>query len=218
MQGNGNFFVDLVIMVLLGVFIYTRFFSTKLPKDDKTRKQQKPQNVLDFPKTTVPETPVRPQRPKRPNPKDLADLKGTDLVRAYDPMFNEKEFLAGAREAYRMFHSAVAERDEETLENLLSPRLFDRVLDELDTLKGKDSRKLTTIDGFDDISIIDARINGRTVILDVKYNARQAQAVVKAKGAQPKSTPQAVTEIWTWARNADAQDPNWELEDIRVPS
>lgn len=212
---------DIIILVALGVFIYYSFFSFKIPKDDDKNRKNKPKNPGMPPYGAPPATPSaaqvqipqKPIKPRRPTTKELEGLEGLDRVRAFDPQFDEKHFLTGAREAYRMFHTAVAEHDEKTLEAMTAPRLLDKILDEMDVLKAAGQTRRTQIDSIDNVSVTASRINGRTVVIEVKYTATQAQQVVK-KGGAITVKPEQVESVWTWARNADAADPNWDLEAI----
>jgi len=69
-------------------------------------------------------------------------------------------------------------------------------------------------------TIVDSKVHGRTVILDVKYTASISSYVVdnqdKLVSGDKKSKDMEM--IWTWARNVDADDLNWELTDISLVS
>jgi predicted lipid-binding transport protein (Tim44 family) len=192
--------LDLLVLGVLGVFVYTRFFGTKLPKD----KGKAGADILDFPKTTVQGAPLsraaRDAEVSRQRQDQIQSASGVDKIRLADPSFHELEFVAGAVKAYEMYHQALATADEDTLQDLLSPRLFQKVVDELPDLQGTPAFRQMA-----DASIVDARVNGRTVILDVKYVADHADGSRK-------------TTVWTWARSLASTDPNWELEDMKALS
>lgn len=227
---NGTSFFDLLLLIIFVVFIISRFMSYKLPRDDnkKNKPGQKPggQPGPGQPKdpragNVVPLTQQeKPQKPNRQSPKpqfspeEIEKIEGVEKIRAVDPSFNEKEFKQGAKQAYMLYWQAVAEGDEETIANLVAPRLFDSALETIETLEEQGRHRVTRIDKFDDMSIVDTRVSGRTALIDLKYTVTQAQSDVKTDTSTTEAKAKKVTTVWTWARNLADEDPNWELEDI----
>lgn len=191
---SGFGLIDIIIMVLVGVFIFTRFFGYKLPKKTKRRTRKGTTNILEFSIGAAPQAKPKPRAKKKP------PATGAAALQAIDPSFTEKDFLKGATAAFSMYYQAYAEADEETLENLLSPRLYDQTMDELESKPAAVKAELVNKP-----QIMDARVNGQTMVVDVKYEAK----ITKGKAA---AKPTAI--IWTWARPANTDDPNWELDAI----
>ncbi|MBI1363823.1 MAG: hypothetical protein GC134_07535 [Proteobacteria bacterium] len=199
MEGNGAPLFDLIVLLLLIAFVFTRFFGKKLPKD---KDRNKP-NVVSFPDKTTVQTAPAARRTKQHHRRmeEIEKLEGVEKIKAFDASFNDKAFVAGAVRAYEWLHKAVADKDYETIENVTSPRLTEELIDALED----GHMPLKAFESVDDAQIIDCRILGRTAILDVRYDANHTDA-------DGKKVKQAV--IWTWARNVDETDPNWELEAI----
>ena len=224
MNDNPSMLIDIIIILVLGVFVLSRFFGAQLPKDNDLKKKQRPpmrpgeQPIPQPAQGQRRPLPVAPPRRKGPTPAELEKLEGLEKIVAVDPSFNTKAFLSGAKEAYTLYWQAMAERDEKTLENLLSPRLLDEALDRLDELKEHKQRLVTRIDGFTDLHVLSTRVMGRTAIVELKYTVQQAQAALKETQKDTKAQAKTVTSVWTWARNVDADDPNWELEAIQMMS
>lgn len=206
MDNSPNLWLDLIIIVIVGLFIYSRFFSKALPRDEgksakNIREAYGIKPAADKEKV-VPMTPKT--RRRRVSAEELEKLDGLDRIRAMDPAFDDDSFMEGAKAAYGMFYTARNARDMDTLESLVAPRLLDDVLDELDAKNAKS----IDVDKVENAEVVDTRINGRTLIIDVKYTARHKDG----------SKAKAVQQVWTWARNVDADDPNWELELMRPVS
>src|SRR5690606_5164485 len=172
MDNTPNFWLDLIIIVIVGLFVYSRFFSAKLPRDEgKSAKNIREAYGIKEAETkrNVVQAPITPkQRARRVSPQQLEKLEGVDRLRALDPGFEAASFLEGAKSAYGLFYDARANQDHSTLESLVAPRLLDDVLDELD---GKNVKTIT-VENLEAAEIVDARVNGRTLIVDVKYKAK----------------------------------------------
>lgn len=209
---------DLLFLVIVGVFIFSRFFSHKLPKDLKKKGKKHHARVLDFPKT--------PDQAAKPKPKpaakkvDWSHLSGLDQVKAADPKFNDKEFLKGAQGAYEFYYDVWNKKDDEALANLCSPKLMDSLVEKLDALDAKDQSPQVEIKRIVSTKIADARMSGRTAIIDVTFVAEQSENTVSSTGkiVGKQKPAKEVTTIWTLARPIDADDPNWVLESIAKPS
>ena len=197
--------LDLLFVALIGIFIASRFFGHKLPKRKKGSRPTDMGTILSFP--TGRDTPKPPKEKKAKPVSTPSPQTGLAAIEDLDPSFSKKDFLQGAKAAFTMYYTALAEKDEDTLEGLLSPRLFDQVMDGLESKKGK----LPAMTLSKTPEILDSRVLGQTMVIDVTYSATQAPA---RKGGKTKD----VTMIWTWARNAKADDLNWELEEMQQPS
>ena len=212
--------LDLIVLVIVGVFIYTRFFGHKLPKDlqkkaKKSASKMKAGQILDFPKETVEKAAPKPKKPKV----DLSQYEGIDQVKAADNSFSEHAFLKGAKTAYEFYYDAWNRKDDEALANFLSPQLMDDAVETFNEMdkKGQSPKiEVSRVSG----EVVDGRVHGRTAIVDVKFTAEQSENIVddKEKVVGKKKPAKEVVTIWTFARIVDADDPNWELEKISRPS
>ncbi len=209
-------FIDYIVLVLLGLFVISRFFGHKLPTDMKHPvKKQKKAHILDFPKPPV----ASPKKVKSTPQKDASNLEGIDLIAATDPTFNEKEFLNGTKSAYEFYYASWNKKDDEALENLVSPKMLDNIVDTFNKLDEKDQHPKVEIQSLE-AEVVDARLSGRTAIVDVKFTAKQSENKVTSAGKSvgKKVAAKIVKSIWTFARPVDSDDPNWELEQITKPS
>ena len=210
---------DLIFVIMLGIFVVTRFMGQNLPKD-KSKPARRSQNVFQLSEAQKEAVKRSAQKSAQKQPKSFENLSGLDQVKAADPSFKEKDFKEGAKFAFQTYYEALDAGDEDTLDSLLSPRLMDEIGTRIDVLEEKGQAMKAAMNGISSIEIVDGRVSGRTAIVDVKYVAETAEYVVDASGKvkSGKKTPQETIVIWTWARAIDSDDPNWELEEISKPS
>jgi len=143
-----------------------------------------------------------------PAAKGLLDIKLAD--RSFEPA----HFLEGARHAYQMIVTAFATRDRARLRPLLSDEVyaaFDAVM------RGREERHETvtySFVGFNNAGIAHAELKGRTAEITVAFAAQFISATADADGAVIEGDPKAVREVsdvWSFARDTRAGDPNWTL-------
>lgn len=212
---TGFSFLDIVFLIVMAIFIVTRFMGHKLPKDNK----KETKNIVKFPKTTagIKEKPVVVSKAKQA---DIEKLSGIEQIKSVDKDFNEKEFLSGSELAYKMYYDAINERDEETLEAMVAPRKFDELMESIETLEEEGKQRFITLDSMKSVEILDARLHGRTAIVDVKYVCLQQDSIEKldTKKSSAKVKQKEVSTVWSWAKSIDSDDLNWELESISLLS
>lgn len=216
--------IDIIIIAALAIFIITRFTSVQLPKDKelKKRNRNKSSNIMNFPAgdTNMANEAFSPKPKARKvvkKPENFEMLSGLEQLKTMDTSFNENEFLDGAKGAYNYLYDLIADADEEAMDDLTSPRLLDRLMEDIETMDEAGLKRIVDVKSVDNIVLLDARLNGMTAIVDVKYTVSQADYVTDAEGnIQEGFSDEAskVETIWTWARSINSDDPNWELEEI----
>lgn len=209
----GNW-VDILVIVLVGLFVASRFFSFKLPKDSRNRTMRKADFAKMFsrhtpaePKTEGPEgnarKPAKPLPPpvKKVSAKDLAGLSGIEKIKAMEPAFDESKFLQGAKTAYDYFYKCWNTQNEQGLMDLCAPRLVDEIVAGWE-------RKWQKVDvkQIQAVEIGEARVSGRTAIVEALFEVKAA------KGKVAKT----VRETWVLARAIGSDEPNWELQSFKV--
>jgi len=126
-------------------------------------------------------------------------------VRAADPTFEEKHFLAGSKAAFQMIVQAFAAGDLATLRPLLSSQLYGEFGRAISARPKRDSGEPVRFEGPVEAEIIDARVSGRDVQIQIRFGSRQ---VVPGEDHAPE---EETIDFWTFARDPRSRDPNWQL-------
>lgn len=144
--------------------------------------------------------------------KNPAAAEGLDAIAAADSRFDGHAFLDGARRAYEMIVGAFASGDRDALRPLLSKEVFDGFAGEIARREAAGETVETAIVAVDSVLVEGARAAPRLNEITVRFAVRlinvrkdKAGEVIEGGGAQP------VEELWTFARDPRAPDPNWKL-------
>lgn len=232
-MGDGVQFLDIIIFAAIAVFLGLRLRGVLGRRTGNERQQRDP-----F-KRPVPESrdetgrdkviplPDRNRAPgAEPAPADIAKpetggLPGLAQIRGADANFDPQGFLGGARAAFEMIVGAFAAGDAAALKPLLSDEVFENFNGAIKArAKAKETLE-TTLVGISSAEIIEAELQGRTAVVTVKFVSEQINVTKDAERRIVDGDPAAVatiTDIWTFARNTRARDPNWTLVATRSPN
>ncbi|MEM7441988.1 MAG: Tim44/TimA family putative adaptor protein [Pseudomonadota bacterium] len=142
-------------------------------------------------------------------------------IRTVDPSFNPHEFVDGARVAFRMIIEAFANGDTATLRPLLGDELYDGFSSAIRDRMAENKHLETSIREMKDVDLIDAKLEGRTAIVTLKFVTDQVSVTRDEDGDVVDGDPDEVievTDIWTFARNTRSTDPNWTLIETDTPN
>jgi predicted lipid-binding transport protein (Tim44 family) len=137
----------------------------------------------------------------------------TTLMRA-DPGFDPGPFLDGAKAAYEMIVMSFAEGDEAVLKNLLGADVFDGFEKAMRDREARGEKVESNLVGIDRADIIEAEVKNRTAYVTVKFVSELISVTRDAEGEVVEGDPKKVrevTDIWTFAREVAAKNPNWKL-------
>lgn len=224
MDGGFAFF-DIVFFAMVAAFLILRLrnvLGRRTGNENPERwTRRKPQ-----PSGTRSETPDNIARlPERPRPLEdtVAPLDlpagspveaGLTQIRVADPSFDPRSFLEGARGAFEMIVSAYAHGDMATLRPLLADEVYDNFTAAIRARQQAKHTLETTLVGVKSADILEARMEGHTALVTVKFVTEQINITRDADGAAIEGDPQqiaSVTDVWTFSRNTRSRDPNWFL-------
>ena len=227
-MGEGFFFLDIIVFAMIAGFLVYRLRSVLGRRTGEERQRPNPfvadQNGPALPDNVIP-LPDRGRpapdssAPEPDQPFSLA--AGLAQVKAADPSFDEKPFLQGARGAFAMIVGAYAGGDTAALRPLLSDDVYDSFAAEIRRRLAAGEKHETKIERVKDADVLDARVDGRTALVTVKFVSDQIIVTYGADGAVLDGDPDRLLEIvdiWTFARNTRARDPNWSLIETRTPN
>jgi predicted lipid-binding transport protein (Tim44 family) len=226
MMGDLFSLIDILIFAMIAAFLVFRLRSVlgrrtgnerqrpnpfAIGQGDRTGRPAPGDNVVSLPGREGPE----------PAPGQAAPVgQGLTQIKIADPSFTESGFVAGAKAAFGMIVEAFSKGDTGTLRPLLSDDLYDEfsgsIRDRLAAGQTLDSR----VEQMKAAEIIDARMDGRTALVTVRFDSRQVNVTRNEAGEVTDGSPDEateVTDIWTFARNTRSNNPNWTLVETRTP-
>ncbi len=136
-----------------------------------------------------------------------------------DHNFNLNDFMAGSQYAFNMIVDAYDKGDTDTLEPLMSEKLYADFVTALEKLKEQEKTSETIIHEIQDTKIIEAHLGGLMAYITVKYLVEQTNCIRDNNGAVIDGDPDKkliVENIWTFTRDIRTDDPNWTLIKTRT--
>lgn len=144
--------------------------------------------------------------------KDGSAWSGLDAIAASDRNFDARAFLDGARRAYEMIVTAFARGDRDTLLPLLSKEVFDGFAAEIARREDEGATMETAVVAIDSAKVEAARAAAGQNDITVRFEVR-LNSVTRNKAGETIDGGHTtrVAELWTFAREPAASDPNWKL-------
>lgn len=230
-MGSGFQFVDIIFFALVAAFIILRLRSVLGRRTGNERRQDpfaKPQpgpkvpGQADAPAEIVQRGEVV-TLPRRAD----ASPAGTPLagaltqIKLADPTFDELSFEKGARAAFEFIVTAFAAGDRDKLRPLLNDEVYGNFVAAIEAREAAGHKHETTLVRIKSADIVEARMEGPTALVTVKYVSEQINATRDAEGKVIEGNPDRIaeaTDIWTFARNTRSDDPNWILVATDAPN
>jgi len=225
-MGNGIQFLDIIFFAMIAVFLVLRLRGVlgRRDEDEDGRK-----DIFDRGRGDDPAEDNIIQLPERNDPlaSDPEDddfesaggevdelTRGFREIQTKDPTFDRSEFLVGARVAFEMVLNAYASGDTDTLKQLLNNDVYANFAKVIQDRERAGHVMEDTLVGIRTADIIEAFIEGRFVNITVKFVTDQINITRDENGDVVDGNPNAVikvTDFWTFARESNSRDPNWEL-------
>lgn len=225
-MGEGFVFIEIVIFAMIAAFLVYRLRSVLGRRNGEER--QRPNPFTPPPATgaarpdNVVSMPGRDRTQAQPSPDEPMSLAASLAhIRSADPSFDEKQFLQGASMAFQMVVEAFAHGDTATLRPLLADDVYDSFSRAIRDRQKAGETLETRIERVRDADVIEARLDGRTAFVTVKFVSDQMNVTRDAQGTVVDGDPNEVievTDIWTFARNTRSNNPNWSLVETRTPN
>lgn len=139
---------------------------------------------------------------------------GVAAIRRVDSGFDPDRFLDGAKMAFEMIVTSFAKGDEKALEPLLAPTVFESFAGDIRRRREAGETRETTVASVRQTRIHEARLQGREARVTVLIVSEQINVTRDRAGNVIDGDPKAaetVSDLWTFARDTRARDPNWQL-------
>ena len=140
-----------------------------------------------------------------------------DIVKA-DREFDVYVFLQAAQDAFVFVVESFADGDRETLQDLLSPQVFEAFNNAIDDREKAAEQMQTEIQSIQKSEIVEARIDGKTALVTVRFWADEVSVTKDEEGNIIHGHPDKVTQmrdVWTFSRDVKSRDPRWLVVETR---
>ncbi|HAS6164473.1 TPA: Tim44 domain-containing protein [Vibrio vulnificus] len=127
----------------------------------------------------------------------------SDVPHNYPPGFDQVAFVNGAREHYRILQGAWNHNQLETIEEYVSPSLFEDLKAERAKLDGEQHTDVMYVDA----QIVRADYDASTAHLSLQFSGRYRDAV--------EGIEEDITDIWHLERNLTAPNAPWMIVGIQ---
>ena len=149
-------------------------------------------------------------------PEDSDTAKALTAMKRADNTFNVGEFLGGARYAYEMILTAFEKGDLATVLPFLSEDVYEAFASVVDDREKKGLTIEANFIGISDMVIKSATFDEATQEAEVtmRFKSEMTYQVRDAGGDIIEGNENEVKrqiDIWTFARDMNADDPNWRL-------
>ncbi|MDY0008707.1 MAG: Tim44/TimA family putative adaptor protein [Bdellovibrionales bacterium] len=141
-----------------------------------------------------------------------------DIAQA-DSYFEINTFMQGARGAFEMIVLAYSRGDLDTLQPLLSPKLFGDFSAGIKSRLAQGHTNEVTIHRITSARIVEAHLGGTMAYVTVDFDVEETSVTRDASGNIVDGSPDkifSVEDIWTFTRDVRAADPNWTLIETRA--
>lgn len=116
--------------------------------------------------------------------------------------------------AYEMIVMAYADADRRTLKNLLSKEVYEGFASAIDERETRSEKIESSFVGIDRIDIVYAEMKASEAHVTLRIVSELISATRDGAGEVIDGDPETVAEVkdvWTFARDTRARDPNWKL-------
>lgn len=213
-MGDEMSMLTTIISAIVAAIVIYRLYSVLGRRTGEERQRPNPfERQPDTASDRVVKLPI-PGKPASSDDEPVSVADGLARIQAVDRSFTEGSFLGGAKIAFGMIIDAFAKGDLETLKPLLAKSVFDGFAGAVREREAAGESLEIRIERFEDIDIAEARLDGRTanvtlrfVTSQIKVTRDRAGAIVDGDAVEPID----VTDLWTFSRDTSSRDPNWLL-------
>ncbi len=143
-----------------------------------------------------------------------AVLLGLEQIKAADKRFEPAGFLDGARAAHEMILQAFATGDLKTLKSLLNEALFSSFSSAIAARDAKAEKLETTLISQEKSKFESAQLNNNEARITVRFRTKMITVTRDKLGTIIDGSADEIADVqdvWSFARDITARDPNWKL-------
>lgn len=223
--------MDLIVYIAIALFIILRLRSI-LGETDKTtfseRTKQKPiQTILgnleqDINTNTL--NSGKQDNVKKEKEETLenefkkqlsqSSIEALNKISEKNSNFAITDFIKGAEQAFEMLLKAFINNDTDTLKLLLSDKLYNKLVRQINKLEKQKEINCTTLISIKSININEIKINKNNANITITFETEQIPMFKNEKQEIIRGDPKNIVLIedkWTLERNINSPDPNWKI-------
>lgn len=136
-----------------------------------------------------------------------------DFMR-YDPSFDVKHFIVGAKDAFPMIVESFAKGDLRTLRMLLSDSVYSAFEQAVEDRKSRGETVTTDVLAVRHCKILGINKIDRMVFIKLRFLAEETMVVRDREGNVISGHPDKIismNDVWTFGRDPKSKDPTWYL-------
>ena len=204
-------FLDIIILGLLAIFLGFRLkgllgdrsgYSGDLKSPDAVNKEEpiENQNVIKLNNTAI-------------------NGEGLDFLIKADSGFNEKEFLEGAKNAFKIIIKSFSESEIERLKPLLDYDLLNSFTKSISEREARQERQFSDIVSFKNFEIIKVNITDNLASITLKIVSEQIKYLVDKNDVLlegSKDQSEIIKDKWVFERDISSTNPNWRLVETDI--
>ena len=221
-MNDGSQFIDIIIFAMVAVFLGLRLrgvLGRRTGNEPSPLKPRQPQNpVVPGEKVIDLSQRRRPVAPSAFAADDHSLPAGLARIAAADGNFTADGFCQGANAAFEMILAAFTKGDEPRLRSLLADSVFQSFAQAIRARNAAGEVCFNQLVRLVSSEIVEAVLDGSTARVSMRFVSQQITLLKDAQGAVVEGDPQRIvqlSDIWTFARDVRASDPNWLLTATR---
>lgn len=146
---------------------------------------------------------------------DFSEIQSTlQQISEKDKLFNPRDFLSDAGNAFEMILSAFASGDKDTLSSFVSKDVYAGFAQAIDQRDAAGQHLELTLLKAPETLYYRAEINGSTAFVTLTVRSEQIQVVRDKEGEIVSGDPNQTTTVedhWNFSRKLGSSDPIWTL-------
>ncbi len=132
----------------------------------------------------------------------------------FDPTFEPKDFINGAKEAFPMIVEAFAKGDLQTLKMLLSSGVYTTFEQAIEDRQHKGETLATDVHAVRECKIMGIKKIDRMAYIKLRFLAEETIVIRDQTGTIIHGNPDkliTMNDVWTFGRDVRSKDPTWYL-------
>ena len=204
-------FLDIIILGLLAIFLGFRLKGLLGDRSGYSGDLKNPDAIKR-------DDPIENQNVIKLNNKTI-NGDGLDFLIKTDPSFNEKQFLEGAKNAFKIIIKSFSDSEIEKLKSLLDYDLLNSFTKSISEREARQERQFSDVLSFKNFEIIEVNITDNLASITLKIVSEQIKYLVDKNDVLlegNKNQSEIIKDKWVFERDISSNNPNWKLAETDI--